>query len=173
MWGVDAERGAWLAGRPRPSGTGYKPGADTHYPARGGACDFALCAEGRNEPPDSGLVWPEGEGRLRSFPTGRWSENLPHRRELFDRVAQVKRTGCRIDSRRAGQALSRSSRKFEMRIPWRTVRRVLRGVHGLCCTQTRFSRQAKNAGGGMIALRPGWVTFLLVCATRGYEQHPL
>ena len=57
-----------------------------------------------------------GSDGIRSFPAGRWSENLPHRIELLHRVAQGKRTGCRIGSRRAGRALSRSSGKFEMRI---------------------------------------------------------
>ena len=69
MWGVDAERGAWLARRPRPSGTGYKPGADTHYPARGG-CDFAIGAEGWNEPPIPGWFGWKRNGGLGRFPRG-------------------------------------------------------------------------------------------------------
>ena len=56
-----------------------------------------------------------GEVRLEN---GRGGENLPHRAALFYRVARVKRTGCRTDSGRAGQALGRSSRTFGMRIPW-------------------------------------------------------
>ena len=88
---------------------------------RRGACDFALCAEGWNESRIPACFGRKAKGGLGRFPDyvqrGRWSENLPHRLELFHGVAQVQRTGCRIDSRRAGQALRRSSRKFEMRIP--------------------------------------------------------
>ena len=67
--GMDAERGAWLARRPRPSGTGYKPGADTHYPARGAVISpFARKAETNLRIP--ARFGRKGKGGLGRVPRG-------------------------------------------------------------------------------------------------------